>query len=93
MKFSCACIETESIILNIFVSFVMQQIYDELKSEKFAIIMIDATWNHKHLKVLLILIRYFNPKTRIQIHILEITNLKDGTTDILTNYIMEIFNK
>lgn len=71
----------------------MQHICNELKSEKFARIMIEATSNHKNLKVVPILIRYFNPKTKVQLYILEITNLKDGTADILTHYIMEIFNK
>lgn len=55
--------------------------------------MIDVTSNHKNLKVVPILIRYFNPKTKVQLYILEITNLKDRTADILTHYIMEIFNK
>jgi hypothetical protein len=40
-----------------------------------------------------ILTRYFNPKTGVQIKILEITNLKGETADILINYIIEILNK
>jgi hypothetical protein len=69
----------------------MQQICYELKSAKFATIMID-TLNHKNLKVVPILIRYFNPKTGMQIKMLKMTNLKGETVDILTNYTIEILN-
>jgi len=68
-KFSCARTKTESIILNVFAPFAMQQIFNELKSAKFTTIMIDTS-NHKNLKVVPILIRYFNPKTGVQIKIL-----------------------
>jgi len=91
-KFACARTKTESIILNVFAPFAMQQICNELKSTKFATIMIDTS-NHKNLKIVPILIRYFNLKTGVQIKVLEITNLKGETADILTNYIIEILNK
>jgi hypothetical protein len=54
----------ESIILNVLVPFAMDQIIDELKAVNFVTIMIDIS-NHKNLKLMSILIRYFNPKVGV----------------------------
>jgi len=91
-KFSCARTKCESIILNELAPFAMDQIIDELKAINFATVMIDTS-NHKNLKIVHILIRYFNPKTGVQIKVLEFTNLKGETSDILSSYIMEILTK
>lgn len=91
-KFSCARTKCESIILNVLAPFAMDQIIDELKAVNFATVMIDTS-NHKNLKIVPILIRYFNPKTGVQIKVLEFTNLKGETSDILSSYIMEILTK
>jgi len=52
--------------------------------------MIDTS-NYKNLKVVPILIRYFNPKTGVEIKILEIKNLKGEISDILINYIIKFW--
>ncbi|KAL4098108.1 hypothetical protein QTP88_022777 [Uroleucon formosanum] len=91
-KFSCARTKCESIILNVLAPFAMNQIIDELKAVNFATIIIDTS-NHKNLKIVPILIRYFDPKTGVQIKVLEFTNLKGETSDILSSYIMEILTK
>jgi len=39
--------------------------------------------NYKNMKIMPILIRYFNPNSRIQIKVFEVTNLKGETADIL----------
>jgi len=91
-KFSYARTKCESIIMNVLASFAMDQIIDELKAVNFATIMIDTS-NHKNLKIVPILIRYFDPKTGVQIKVLEFTNLKGDTSDILSSYIMDILSK
>ncbi|KAL4131790.1 hypothetical protein QTP88_009047 [Uroleucon formosanum] len=91
-KFSCARTKCESIILNVLAPFAINQIIDELKAVNFATIMIDTS-NHKNLKIVPILIRYFDPKTGVQIKVLEFTNLKGETSDILSSYIMEILTR
>lgn len=78
--------------MNVLASFAMDQIIDELKAVNFATIMIDTS-NHKNLKIVPILIRYFDPKTGVQIKVLEFTNLKGDTSDILSSYIMDILSK
>lgn len=54
--------------------------------------MIDTS-SHKNLKIVPILIRYFDPKTRDQIKVLKFKNLKEETLDILSSYIMEMLTK
>jgi hypothetical protein len=46
----------------------MDQIIDELKAVNLATIMIDTS-NQKNLKIVPILIRYFDPKTEVQIKV------------------------
>jgi hypothetical protein len=70
----------------------IDQIMDELKAVNLATVMIDTS-NHKNLKIVLILILYFDPKIGVQIKVLEFTNLKEETSDILSFYIMEILTK
>lgn len=50
-------------------------------------------FHHKKLKIVLILIRYFNPNLGIQIKVFEVTRLKEKTTDILLNYITKNLKK
>jgi len=57
-KFSFVRNKCESIILNVLAPFAIDQIIDELKAVNFATIMIDTS-NHKNLKLVPILIRYF----------------------------------
>lgn len=70
----------------------MDQIIDELKTVNFATFVINTS-NHNNLKIVLILIRYFDPKTGIQIKVVEFTNLKGETSDMLSSYIMEVLRK
>lgn len=91
-KFSCARTKCELIISKVIAPFAMEQVLEELKNTKFATLMVDTS-NHKNLKLVPILIRYFNPKEGVQIKILEFTNLQGETADILTKYIMDVLKK
>lgn len=64
--------------MNVIAPFAIQQMLDELKSIKFLIIMVDTS-NHKNLKLVPILIRYFNPQEGVKIKVLEFMNLKGET--------------
>ncbi|XP_026819093.1 uncharacterized protein LOC113557737 [Rhopalosiphum maidis] len=87
-KFTCARTKAESIVLNVLAPFTMQQICKEIENINFATIMIDTS-NHKNLKIVPILIRYFKPNSGIQIKVFEVTNLKGETANILATYIIE----
>lgn len=54
--------------------------------------MIDTS-NHKNLKIIPNLIRYFNSNFGTQIKNFEVKNLKGETTNILLNYVIESLKK
>lgn len=54
--------------------------------------MVDTS-NHKHLKLVPFLIRYFNPQEGLKIKVFKFTNLPGETADILTSYIMNVLKK
>lgn len=91
-KFSCARTKTESIVLNVLAPYIIQKIFKELKNMKFATIMVDTSY-HKNFKIVLILIRYFDPNTGVHIRVLEVPNLKGEPADIMPTYIINILKK
>jgi hypothetical protein len=54
--------------------------------------MVDTS-NHKSLKLVPVLVRYFIPRKGVQTKVIEFNNLKDETADVLTTYIMDVLNK
>lgn len=64
-KFTCARTNVESIILNVIATFTMQQICNELENMNFVTTMINTS-NHKNLKIVPILLRYFNLNFGVQ---------------------------
>jgi len=75
--------------VSLIAPFAIQQMLDELKSIKFLIIMVNTS-NYKNLKLVSILIRYFNPLEGVKIKVLEFMNLKGETSNILSDYIMNV---
>jgi hypothetical protein len=70
----------------------MQKILEELGSVKYLTVVVDTS-NHKNLKLVPVLVRYFTPEKRVQTNMIEFRNLKDETADVLTTYIMNILHK
>jgi hypothetical protein len=70
----------------------MQQILEELESVKYLTVMVDTS-NHKNLKVVPVLVRYFTPETRDQTEVIEFHNIKGEMADALTTYIMNVEHK
>jgi hypothetical protein len=54
--------------------------------------MVDTS-NHKNLKLVPVLVRYFTPDRRVQTKVIEFCNLKGKTADVLTTYIMNVLHK
>jgi hypothetical protein len=70
----------------------MQQILEELEAVKYISVMVDTS-NHKRLKLLSVLVRYFIPRKGVQTKVTEFHNLKGETADMLTTYIMDVLDK
>jgi hypothetical protein len=88
-KSSCGRTKCESIVVNVLAAFTMQQVLEEMESVKYLTVMID-TLNHKNLKLVLVLVRYFTPEKRIQT---KFHSLRGETADVLTTHIMNVVHK
>jgi hypothetical protein len=65
----------------------MQQISEELGSVKCLAAIVDIS-NHKNLKLVPVLVRYFTPEKKVQTKMMEFHNLKGEMVDVLTTYKM-----
>jgi hypothetical protein len=74
---------------NVLAPLSINQIREELKDAKFISVMIDSS-NHKHTKLVPILVRYFVPQQGVKMKILEFTNLSGESSAQLTDHILRV---
>ena len=86
-KFTCAQTKVRAIVTNVLAPFASEQIGLELEEALFISVMVDSS-NHKDLKRVPILIRYFTVSQGIQIKVLELTNLPGETSNDLTDTLL-----
>jgi uncharacterized membrane protein len=74
----CSCDRTNcgAVVLA---PFAMQQILEELETVKYISVMVDTS-NHKGLKLVPVLVRYFVPRKGVQTKVIEFHNLKGETS-------------
>jgi hypothetical protein len=82
-KFSCSCTKTKAVIVN---AYTYEKFKTNLSNANFFSILIDFS-NHKDLKMIPLLVRYFSPDSGLQTIILEFTDLPGETAKELTNYV------
>jgi hypothetical protein len=86
-KFTCAQTKVRAIVVNVLAPLSINQIREELEDAKFTSVMTDSS-NHKHTKIVPILVRYFVPQKAVKINILEFTNLSGESSAQLTEHIV-----
>lgn len=91
-KFSCGQIKCESIVVNVLAPLAKQQILKELESVKYLTVMVDTS-NHKNLKEMPPLVRYFTPEKRVQTGVIEFYNLEGKMADVLVRCLMNVLHK
>jgi hypothetical protein len=91
-KFSCGRKKCEEIVVYVLFPSAMQQILEELETVTYISVMVNTS-NHKSLKLVPVLVRYFIPRKCIQTKVIEFNNLKGKTADVLTTYVMDILDK
>jgi hypothetical protein len=77
--------------VNVIAPFAVQLTTDDLKNVDFVSILVDAS-NHKAIKLVPVLVRYFSPTTGVRNKILEFSNLPGETADIIHNQIIKVLN-
>ena len=88
-KFSCARTKCEAIVRNVFARWALEELTNDLKSVDFVTVSYDTS-NHKHIKLLPIVVRYFqgyNFEAPINNKILIFVEISGETADnICTNH-------
>jgi hypothetical protein len=64
-KFMCSRTKCKPILVNVLLPYAMREISIELKDSKYVLVMTDAL-NHKDLKLVPVLTRYFNSSKEAQ---------------------------
>jgi hypothetical protein len=91
-KFTCAQTKVRATVVNVLAPLSNNQIREELDDAKFISVMIDS-YNHKHTKLVPILVRYFVPQQGVKMKILEFTNLSGESSAQLTEHIVRVLEE
>jgi hypothetical protein len=91
-KFTCAQTKVRAIVVNVLAPLSTNQIREDLKDAKFISVMIDSS-NHKHTKLVPILVHYFVPQKAVKIKILEFANLSAESSAQLTEHTVHVLEE
>ncbi|XP_031333543.1 uncharacterized protein LOC116163646 [Photinus pyralis] len=81
-KYSSARTKSEAIICAVFEPMAMETVQNNLNAVNFVTVCCDAS-NHKHIKLMPILVRYFLPMEGIQLKLLDLKDLPGETSAII----------
>lgn len=85
-KFSVGRTKTEAIIKGVIAPYAMEELRAELQTTSSVTVMVDSS-NHNDLKIVPIVVRFFNPKIGIVVKLLELRDLPCETSDELSDYV------
>ncbi|KAE9531248.1 hypothetical protein AGLY_010454 [Aphis glycines] len=91
-KFTCAKTKTRDLIVNILAPFAMENTIEGLKKANYISVLVDAS-NHKSVKLVPVIVRYFNPENGIKNDILDFSNLPRETAELIHNKIVSVLKK
>jgi len=72
--------------------YIIDNMVKDLRSAKFISVLIDGS-NHKAIKLVPIVVRYFLSDVGIKNKIFEFSNLPGETSDLITGKIIDVFTK
>lgn len=79
--------------LSLFLApYAVQQVCKELEEAKYIFLMVDTS-NHKNVKLVPILVRYFIPNKGIQVKVIEFQNISYKTAESLFQFDLECLSK
>lgn len=91
-KFTLARTKTDVIVKNVFAKEVQSRLNNALQKINYFSIMVDSS-NHREIKVVPLLVRYFDSEKGIQVKLLELTDLPGESSEILNEYIFNTLLK
>jgi hypothetical protein len=91
-KFTLGKTKCETIILNILAPLALYKLRNDLNKCNFITVSMDAS-NKKDIKIVSVIIRYFQPEFGIKVKLLEFKSVPGETAEILTNHIMTVLKE
>lgn len=94
-KFSCSRTKCEALVSNVFAPWANSELENEINQAEFVSLSIDTS-NHGDMKLLPILIRYFNPLDKeksVNVKLLEFLNVPGETSLIICTEILKMIEK
>lgn len=92
IKFNSARTKSEAIVKNIFAEESKSRLDVAIKKVDFISIIIDSS-NHGDIKLVPLLVRYFDSEKGIEVKLLRLCQLPGETSDQLHNYVFEVLEK
>lgn len=89
-KCTAARTKIRDIAVNVIAPYAVQM-KAELEKAKFVSIIVDAS-NHKVIKLVSVIVRYFSTTAGVKNNILEFSNLPGETAEIIHNHIIKVIN-
>jgi len=91
-KFTLGKTKCEAIVLNILAPLALDELRNDLNKCNFITVSMDAS-NKKDIKIVPVIIRYFQPEFGIKVKLLEFKSVPGETAEILTNHIMTVLKE
>uniref|UniRef100_H3AJ28 HAT C-terminal dimerisation domain-containing protein n=1 Tax=Latimeria chalumnae TaxID=7897 RepID=H3AJ28_LATCH len=91
-KFSSARTKTEAIISSVLVPMAEEELESDLSKATYISVAIDSS-NHKHTKLVPVIMHYFNPDKGVQTKLMELNELPGETADTLATYLTHTLKK
>uniref|UniRef100_H3BCS1 BED-type domain-containing protein n=1 Tax=Latimeria chalumnae TaxID=7897 RepID=H3BCS1_LATCH len=85
-KFSSAQTQTEAIVSSMLAPMAEEELESDLSKATYISVMIDSSKN-KHMKLVSVVVRYFNPDKGVQTKLMELNELPGETANTLTAYL------
>ena len=91
-QFTAARTKSRDIAVNVLAPFVVKITKIDLEKANFVSILVDAS-NHKYMKFVPVIVRYFSSTLGVQNKILEFSNLPGETAEIIHAHIVKVLNE
>ncbi|CAG9830141.1 unnamed protein product [Diabrotica balteata] len=91
-KFAAARTKTEAIVKIVLAEGAQSQLEIDLRKANFVSITIDSS-NHREIKVVLLMVRYFDGENGVQVKLLQLRDLPGEISDhLLKDYVVNVLN-
>ncbi|GBM09714.1 hypothetical protein AVEN_186417-1 [Araneus ventricosus] len=88
-KFSLGKTKCKAIVLNVITPLAQEDLKEDLTKSNYVSVSMDAS-NRKDIKLVPIVVRYFNPNSGVQVELLDFKSVAGETSEILTYHLCSV---